>query len=121
MKTNSERLHAAFKQADDGHWVNLTEYDLGLDGSWEREVIDGAIDTHLAPLSSVIKQRPATAMYLRTAWAEGTTDDGREFEISSSGVTLILSIGPFGDTREVYTIDVRDLAPAWLRTVGAGS
>lgn len=121
MKTNSERLAAALEQVDDTEWISLTlvEGAIRLDGAWDVVDVDAALDTHLVPLSSVIEQHEAKAMFLRQVWATGTTGDGREFEISASGPTLILAIGPFDDSREVYTIPLEKLAPAWLRAVGA--
>lgn len=122
MKTNIERLVVALDQSDEGGgWLDERELSVVIDGTYETAALDSAINEHIVPLHSVIRERPAKAMFLREVWATGTTDDGREFEISASGPTLILSIGPFDDSREVYTIDLVHLAPAWLRTVGAGS
>lgn len=120
MKTNTERLQAALRQVDDGAYNYLDEFSLQVDGCFEREPLDGAINTHLVPLSSVSKVVAPDALFLRQAWAEGTTDDGREFEISQSGPMLILAVGKFGaEERETHTIHVTDLAPAWLRSIEA--
>jgi len=120
MKTNTERLADALKQVDDSSYQHIDDFSLVVDGYYEREPLDGAIDTHLVPLASISKRQEPDALFLRETWATGTTGDGREFEISRTGVTLILAIGKFGAAeRETHTITLTDLAPAWLRAVEA--
>jgi hypothetical protein len=121
IKSNTDRLIAALEQVDDSHMLNRDKDYFAVDGYYEYEALNGAIDTHLAPLSSIITVGNPRAMYLRTVWADGTTDDGREFEVSQVGVNLVITIGTMedGDEREVYEIRLHDLMPAFLRTVGA--
>jgi hypothetical protein len=120
MKTNTERLFDALTQVDDSAYLEVDDVALAADGRWETEPLEGALTEHLVPLSSIVRQKEPSAVYLREAWAEGTTDDGRNFEVAAAGTTLVLSIGKFGtDEREVYELRLQDLAPAWLRAVGA--
>lgn len=120
MKTNTEALFDALAQIDNGQLVDVDEESIAIDGRFEREPLDGALNTHLVPLASISKQQEPDALFLRETWATGTTGDGREFEVSRTGVTLILAIGKFGTAeRETHTITLTDLAPAWLRAVGA--
>jgi hypothetical protein len=121
MKTNIEALLAALSSSDEGGgYLDERETSVVIDGTYETEPLAAALDEHLVPLSSILKQRDGKIMFLRQGWAEGTTNDGRDFEIAAAGATIVLSIGKFSDgSREVYTIAVEDLAPALLRAVGA--
>lgn len=123
MKSNIEALAAALRQVDDSQYVSgsVPIDEVVIDGRWQGEPLEGALIAHLVPLSSIITTHKHDAMFLRETWATGDTGDGREFEISASGPTLILQIGPFDETREVYSIRLQDLAPAWLRAVGVES
>jgi hypothetical protein len=57
------------------------------------------------------------AMYLREVWASGRTAAGRKFEISVSGVTMVLTMGTFDKDRVVETLSLEDLAEAWLASI----
>jgi hypothetical protein len=58
-------------------------------------------------------------LYLRTAWATGTTASGKEFEVAQSGVTLVLTLGNFTDgERTVDEVPLENLVRAWLTMRG---
>lgn len=119
MKTNTEALVAALRQADDGEYAHHDPgADVRIDGYWEEEPLNGALDTHLVPLSSIVKEQHRNALYLRTGIAEGETYDGRPFELSvlASGRALVFTIGKFeSEERRTQMIGFDDLIEAWLR------
>ena len=57
-------------------------------------------------------------LFLRTGIADGELADGRPVELSISGRTLILAVGPQGGTaysegHTVETLDLVDLIASW--------
>lgn len=59
------------------------------------------------------------SLSLRTRIAEGTTDNGKPFELDLSGGVLMLTVGEWDDEDRIrQTISWEDLVKAWLRSVG---
>jgi hypothetical protein len=123
-KSNVQRLADALRQVDDGEFISDGDDEIILDGRWETEPLEGALATAFAPegIHFPLKEVEPNRLYLRTVWAKGTTASGREFEVSQSGVTLILEIGKFegndSKNRRVFEVPLENLVKAWLHSIG---
>lgn len=53
-----------------------------------------------------IRRQPDTHMYLRSAVAEGTLPDGREYDLGVAGALLVLCVHDGGPT---FTISAREM------------
>lgn len=115
-KSRVERLVEALKQ-DDFDWIDLDEHDLGLDGRWDRQALEGALATAFPdpPAGVVIQttvEEPGT-LFMREGWVSGEAEDGTKVSLEKSFATILFRMTKPDGTVILHSLHVGDLLQKW--------